>query len=156
MYEAAKAAAFIGDGVPLVPSRGWTGVLRSVADTAQFQLLGPFFPGQYIVTLEWTTRTNGNSTIHVGAVITTSDNASLDAWQSGSPIVERSSETGDGQPVWAFGQGNNNLKIFRMAVGRAIRDGPHYVVFRVLVAGGAQVADVMCSAICMELVPEPT
>jgi len=138
----------------LVPSRGWTGVLLSTKDAAAFALLGPFYRGQIIERLVVGCRANGNIVIEIGAVVTWSDNASVESWRSGAPILQRSTLMADGQPVYRFGMGGSNFKDFVFAVGRAVRDTPKYVVCRVRGDNETTFADVYFSAFCFDVVSE--
>ncbi len=139
----------VGSGM-LVPSRGWTVVLRGVVNVAQFGLLGPFFRGQWIERVEIGARTNAQLTGEFGLVLTPSDNASLESWQSGSPIIQRSTMSGDGQPVWAFALGNANFKTWRFAVGRRIEDTPQYLVCRLVGSHAVSLVDAFFTAFCLE------
>ena len=138
----------------LVPSRGWTACLQGVVDTAEFALLGPFFRGQWVERLELGGRSSATIVIEWGAVWTPSDNASLDAWRSGAPIIQRSSTMGDDQPVFSFAMGNANLKHMRFAVGRRVGDTPMYIVCRCIGSHGSSFCDVYFSAFCVEELSE--
>lgn len=135
----------------LVPGRGYTGVLTGVANTAGFTLLGPFTRGQWIERIEIATRTSATGVIQAGAVLTESNTASLDAWRAGAPVVTRSQTLGDGQPVFSYGQGTNNMKVIVWAVGVRVREAPLYVVCRAITSGGSVFVDISFSAFCVEL-----
>lgn len=135
----------------LVPGRGYTGVLSGVVNAAEFTLLGPFTRGQWIYRIDVASRTNGSGTIEAGAVLTESNTASLDAWRSGAPVVTRSQTFGDGQPVFKYGQGNNNMRQFRWAVGVRVASAPLYVVCRAITSGAQLQVDMLFTGFCLEL-----
>lgn len=135
----------------LVPGRGYSGVLTGVVNVAGFVLLGPFTRGQWIERMEVASRTNGSGTIESGAVVTESNTGSLDAWRAGAPVVTRSETLGDGQPVFSFGQGNNNMRRFTWAVGVRVREAPLYIVCRAITSGASLKVDMLFTAFCLEL-----
>ena len=138
----------------LVPSRGWTCYLENVLDTAKFGLLGPFYGGQIVTKLVFHWRTNGTVQHEYGGVWTASDSASIDAWQSGSPIVQRSDRHGDGQPVYRSGTSAKSPFVQTLAVGRKVTDTPRYIVIRVLGDQAAVRADVMVTSFAVTDVKE--
>ena len=134
----------------LVPSRGWTVQLTDTLDTARFGLLGPFYRGQILQELLIGYRSNGVVQVELGAVLTWSGSASVESWQAGSPLVERSDMVGDGHPVIRLGMGSNNPKQMVLPIGRLITETPVYMVVRVVGDQAAVRVDTWWSCQCVE------
>ncbi len=135
----------------LVPSRGWTGYLHHVENTARFVLLGPFHPGQILdrLLIHWRTSSNAEATF--GAVITPAAEANAGTWSHGVPIVGRSDLAGDGQPLLSSGSGNNNSKSIVVAIGVAVGNELSYVVCRAQRSTGTAVCDFIFSMFCVSV-----
>lgn len=124
--------------------------LTDTLDTAVFGLLGPFFRGQIIERLAYGFRANGAVQVELGAVLTSSDSASVESWRAGTPIIQRSQTIGDGQPVIRLAMGTGNAKSQSIAVGLMVTDTPRYLVVRTVGSQAAVRVDTWYSAFCVE------
>lgn len=135
----------------LVPSRGWSFFLSSVVDVAQFGLLGPFFRGQWIERLEVEFSAASAVVGFMGAVLTTSDNASVESWGSGQPVLQRSGLFGDGQPIMGMACDASRMHRLVWPVGVLVREGPVYIVGRAANSSAVSGITVTFCAFCLEL-----
>lgn len=121
----------------LVPGRSWCSSIHGVDTTAQFGVLGPFRRGQWIDRIEFGTAMGGSGDFTFGVVLGTGSTASVQAWVSGRPLVDRSTTVGDGQPVILQRTFGSMAASWTLHVGRRVTDGPTHMIWRLQRLTGA-------------------